>query len=279
MNISSDIQLSSVNKTTGNLTRLSVNPLILLIVATVLILYYTVFSGVSDTQMTTNGSTTFLIVILWSVFVFLMVSNGLEFFFNTNIRTLLKNLFTEEPELDIIVDKEDQDSGLLPGGTSVPEIMFEKQVFHIPDNRYNYEDAKAVCKAYGGRLATWKELKDAYDNGADWCGYGWSDGQMALFPTQYDKWVNLQKIEGHENDCGRPGINGGFIDNPNVKFGINCYGYKPEITQEEAEEMENAPLYPKTKKEIEFDKRVDYWKTKLNQIMVAPFNKNSWTMI
>ena len=48
--------------------------------------------------------------------------------------------------------------------------------------------------------------------------------QLALFPTQYGKWERLQKIKGHENDCGRPGINGGYIDNPNVKFGINCYG-------------------------------------------------------
>ena len=26
--------------------------------------------------------------------------------------------------------------------------------------------------------------------------------------------------------CGRPGINGGFIDNPYIKFGANCYGVK-----------------------------------------------------
>ena len=51
---------------------------------------------------------------------------------------------------------------------------------------------------------------------------------MAYFPTQYDKWKKLQTIKGHENDCGRPGINGGFIDNPNVRFGINCFGYKPK---------------------------------------------------
>ena len=43
---------------------------------------------------------------------------------------------------------------------------------------------------------------------------------MALFPTQYEHWEHLQKIKGHENDCGRPGVNGGYIDNPNkIKIG------------------------------------------------------------
>ena len=102
---------------------------------------------------------------------------------------------------------------------------------------------------------------------------------MALYPTQYDKWARLQKIEGHEHDCGRPGINGGYIANPNVRFGVNCYGYKPKITQEEAEAMKLAPLYPSTRRERAFDKRVDYWRDNLSQIQVAPFNHNNWSVI
>jgi hypothetical protein len=39
----------------------------------------------------------------------------------------------------------------------------------------------------------------------------------------------LQKIKGHEHDCGRPGVNGGYIANPLVKFGVNCYGNKRKI--------------------------------------------------
>jgi hypothetical protein len=38
---------------------------------------------------------------------------------------------------------------------------------------------------------------------------------MALYPTQYNTWKELQKIKGHENDCGRPGINGGYMINQN----------------------------------------------------------------
>jgi hypothetical protein len=204
----------------------------------------------------------------------------MSYFFDFNVIASLKNFWSPEPILDIIVDPEDRMGDALSSQmTQVPEIMTEKQVFHIPDNKYTYDDAKAICRAYGGRLATWKEINNAYEKGADWCGYGWSDGQMALFPTQYDKWANLQTIKGHEHDCGRPGINGGYIDNPNVRFGVNCYGYKPLITQEDLIQMSSTPPYPITKREIEFEKKVEQWKEQLDDIDVAPFSHNQWSMV
>ena len=63
-------------------------------------------------------------------------------------------------------------------------IVTDKQVFNIPGNHYTYDDAKAMCKAYNAELATYDQVEQAYNLGADWCNYGWSDGQMALFPTQ-----------------------------------------------------------------------------------------------
>ena len=92
-----------------------------------------------------------------------------------------------------------------------------------------------------------------------------------------DKWNKLQKIEGHEHDCGRPGINGGYIANPNVRFGINCYGNKPKITAKESKIMNEPNIFPKSKKEIEFENRVKYWKTKIKSILVSPFNHNNWS--
>ena len=86
----------------------------------------------------------------------------------------------------------------------------------------------------------------------------------------------MQKIPGHENDCGRAGINGGYIANPNVKFGVNCYGYKPKITNEEEELMKTATPYPESAKDIAFQKRVDYWKNKVDEILVSPFNYSTW---
>ena len=150
-------------------------------------------------------------------------------------------------------------------------------MFHIPSNTYTYTDAKAVCSAYDSDLASYNEISDAFDKGADWCSYGWSADQMAFFPTQEEKWNDLQKVKGHENDCGRTGINGGYIANPNVRFGANCYGYKPVITAAEADNMSNQPLYPKTAEEINFDSKVSYYKNKLNDILISPFNNASWS--
>ena len=99
---------------------------------------------------------------------------------------------------------------------------------------------------------------------------------MALFPTQQQTFDRLQTIDGHHHDCGRPGINGGYIANPQVKFGVNCYGYKPKINQEEEELMKTSSPYPETMKDLAFQKRVDYWKNNVDEILVSPFNHNTW---
>ena len=48
----------------------------------------------------------------------------------------------------------------------------------------------------------------------------------------------------------RTGVNGGFIANPAVRFGANCFGYKPKITSEEQDAMDTASEYPKTRKDM-----------------------------
>ena len=82
-----------------------------------------------------------------------------------------------------------------------------------------------MCEALDSRLATEDEVKEAYQNGADWCNYGWSQGQKALYPTQQ---TTHDSLDGYENDiqCGDVGVNGGYFDS-NLEFGVNCYGYKP----------------------------------------------------
>ena len=262
----------------------SVNPTVILVLSVIIIGYYVLFASLGVSNGSSSNSSAgsgmlFVEILLWGVFVVLILLNGMSYIFNVDITASIKNLFSDTPEIDIIVDPDDMAGGQTDQETTVPELKFEKQVFHIPGNKYSYSNSKAVCKAYGGRLATYKEIDKAYDKGADWCSFGWSDGQMALYPTQYDKWEKLQTIKGHEHDCGRPGINGGFIDNKAVRFGINCFGYKPKITENESQLMAETPLYPVTNKEIAFDKKVDYWRDKLPEILVAPFNYNNWSII
>ncbi len=43
--------------------------------------------------------------------------------------------------------------------------------------------------------------------------------------------------------------------------------------------MENTPLYPITQEELNFEKRVNYWKTRINNILVSPFNNKKWSRV
>jgi hypothetical protein len=54
---------------------------------------------------------------------------------------------------------------------------------------------------------------------------------------------------------------------------------KPRINSTEEDLMANEPIYPKTLKEIAMEKRVNYWKDKLSQILVSPFNHDSWAKL
>ena len=102
---------------------------------------------------------------------------------------------------------------------------------------------------------------------------------MALFPTQREKWEKLQKKPGHEKECGHPGVNGGYDKNVNALYGANCYGPRPSIDKEEAARMREKPFYTKNQNELVFDSRVNYWRGKLNEIAMAPFNHDNWSML
>lgn len=258
------------------------NKSVIIILVIVLILYIILFISLGDSAQSpppsyavSNSGSGKITIILVAFFIILVIINGYQYFFGVDIVAKLKNLFTGNPEVDITVDTSRAKAAKAP----VPEILIRPQVFNIPENNFIYQDAKALCSAYGARLAKYKEVEEAYKDGADWCNYGWSDGQMALFPTQQKTYDELQKIEGHENDCGRPGVNGGYMANPLLKFGVNCYGYKPRMTSTEQELMETEPIYPKTLKDLAIENRVNYWKDKLSEVLVSPFNQNTWSRL
>jgi len=156
----------------------------------------------------------------------------------------------------------------------------QDEVFNISNNLYTYDDAKAVCTAYGARLATYDEVEEAYNKGGEWCNYGWSQDQLALFPTQKLTWFKLQKNPAHKNDCGRPGVNGGYMENPYIRFGVNCYGKKPVATEKDKQEMEaNKEInVPKTPEELLLDKKVQFWKENADKLLnINSFNYNKWS--
>ena len=269
------------NDTYDYINNLLSNPTVVIILFIILVAYLILFVSLGNnisnqsSEINSNTGSSILTIIAISFFIILLLINGLQYFFSIDIIARIINIFSGNPEIDIKVDTSRIDAINAP----VPEILIKPQVFNIPNNEYIYSDAKALCKAYGARLATYNEVEEAYKSGGEWCNYGWSDGQMALYPTQKKTFEELQKIDGHENDCGRPGINGGYMANPLLKFGVNCYGYKPRMTNDERDLMENEPIYPKTLKDIAMENRVNYWKNKLSEIIVSPFNHNSWSKI
>jgi len=249
------------------------NPMVFIIILLIIVAYYAFSSslepGILGNSNSQKSGGIFGIIII-VILVILILINALQYFFSINVTAYIRGLFTPKTTFDIVVDQ----SKYQPA--PVPEIRFKKQVFNIPGNYYNYDNAKALCKAYGAELATYEQIEKAYNSGAEWCNYGWSSNQLALFPTQKKTYNELQKIPGHENDCGRPGINGGYIENPNVQFGVNCYGYKPKITSDEEELMKTSTPYPETPQDIAFQKKVDLFKNNLDEILVSPFNYNTW---
>ncbi len=231
------------------------NPNVRLIL-TIVIIYIFLFSIINsysnpDTSPTTKLFITIVEILLWIGFVFIIILNYENQY---DIKKLFLNFYDikkYEPP---------------------PPPEQKEEVFHIPSNKYTYKDATEVCTAFKGRLATYQEVENAYNNGANWCSYGWSADQMALFPIQNSVYNELKNIPGHEHDCGRPGINGGYMKDNTMKFGINCFGKKPVKSELDAKYMESysfSPYYDE--KKIELAKQ-----DKVKNLLVAPFNKEKW---
>lgn len=153
----------------------------------------------------------------------------------------------------------------------------KKEVFNIADNKYTYADAEPLCKAFGAELATYDQVKEAWGKGADWCNYGWVKGQAAIYPTQQSTYDKLQS--GPEDDrmaCGMPGVNGGYFDNPELRFGVNCYGVKP--SQNDADirnKMQNKESM--TTDALAYDRKVQNYKAHKDEIGLNSFNSESWS--
>jgi hypothetical protein len=248
--------------------------IVFLIIVVIYLIYSDYLGNYSDDSNSSFWSKSFGYIIIFIILI-LILFNALQYFFSINITAYINGLFTPKTTLNIVVN--DQNNSALPP-SPIPEIKWKNQVFNIPGNVYNYENAKALCTAYGAKLANYSQIEEAYKEGGEWCNYGWSDGQMALFPTQKNTFDKLQTINGHEHDCGRPGINGGYIANPQIKFGVNCYGHKPKMTNEEEQLMETTTPYPESAKDIAFQKRVDYWRNKIDEILVSPFDYKNWSV-
>jgi hypothetical protein len=158
---------------------------------------------------------------------------------------------------------------ILPSGSG--------EVFNVAQNKFTFYDAEPLCRAMGAELATYEQVKDAWSKGADWCNYGWVKGQMAVYPTQKDTYERLQAgPEDERGACGTVGINGGYFDNPEFRYGVNCYGNKPEQSAHDQEQLMSEGKIPKSTETLKIDKMVAEFKEDADTLYVKPFNDQKW---
>jgi hypothetical protein len=95
------------------------------------------------------------------------------------------------------------------------------EVFHVGGYNYLPTEATQVCKDKGASVATVEQVKQAFNDGAEWCSWG----HTRTFPS----------YPMQTTDCGIIGTNimSDFNpSNPGVswnggRYGVNCWGVKP----------------------------------------------------
>ena len=156
----------------NNLNNLGTNPFVLVVLILIIIVYYILFtflgnSITDDDDYEPSMSFFILQALLWGLFILLIFVNGLAYFFNIDVVTELKNIFSKEPEITV------------KSTVSKSDISLNfNEVYHVPGNRFTYHDAKAVCNAFEGEMATYEQLRESQNKGASWCSYGWTKDQL-----------------------------------------------------------------------------------------------------
>lgn len=254
------------------------------------VLYTSIFIiGIPMTYETKPTSIKILESGAWIVFLSTLISWFCSYVLGINIGDLFYKFISDllnmlEVGNTITTGNTISGNGNINGTNSsiTSSILKEKgnQVFNISNNLYTYDDSQAICKSYGARLATYDDIEKSYNDGGEWCNYGWSEGQMIYYPTQKNTWDKLQKDDKKKNNCGRPGINGGYMKNPYLLFGVNCFGKKPDPKPEDLKYMEskNDMLKPSTKTDKLMDTKVKFWMDhSANLLKINSFNHNKWS--
>lgn len=170
-----------------------------------------------------------------------------------------------------------QESAMVEQSNLANILPGKKQVFNIATNKHRYSDAEPLCKAFGAELATYDQVKEAWSKGADWCNYGWVKGQAAVYPTQQETYDKLQAGPEDQRDaCGVTGVNGGYFDNPDLKFGVNCYGERPSENDTDVRKKMGADgiISPDG---LEYNRKVRDYKANMTEIPINPFSERVWS--
>ena len=96
---------NSMNSTIAN-----ANPLVLIALTVIVLFYFILFSylgynPVAQRQEQSPGMK-LIELIMWGLLIFLVLINGIQYFFELDIRTAINNIFKGKPEVDITVAPE-----------------------------------------------------------------------------------------------------------------------------------------------------------------------------
>ena len=197
-----------------------------------------------------------------------------------NLENELEEIVKEVPE--VITEVATETSSFIEKEEEIVTNMLKsKEVFNIDKNLFTYEEAPLVCKALGAELATYDQVKKAHKKGANWCNYGWTDNQMALFPIQSTIYNNMTDDE--QKGCGKPGVNGGYFDDKSIKLGVNCYGKKIDpdpakivYIEEEHNNQYSSEITNDSPQKTEIMNKYEELKN-AGKLVIRPFNTNKWS--
>ena len=229
---------------------------------------------------TPEGSSSFSLDLSYFVMWFALLLNIFVIFFKDLLNIPILTII--EDSINYILYGEVVQDVYIPNTITKPSTITPQpaeEVFNVSNNLYTFETAPLVCSALGARLASYDEIEDAYNKGADWCSYGWSENQMGFFPTQKETWKKLQSNNAMKNSCGRPGVNGGYMRNPNMKLGVNCYGIKPPASELDKKRMATSNIVPVTTDDVINKLTVKYLKENADKMLkLNPHSKGDWSV-
>ena len=115
------------NNINTNFVNGNTSPVILVILTIIIVCYYIIFSylDVSVPQQTIESrGMSFLELLMWGLIVFLVLINGLQYFFKIDVKAAINNLTSDTPEIDLQIDNiQDNETDKLPVEKGLEEMM------------------------------------------------------------------------------------------------------------------------------------------------------------
>lgn len=200
--------------------------------------------NMKQVEIKDNYKAIFLFIIS-IIFIFI----GLNYIYGITLSDISKtiNIFNNYDN-DHGDDNTSKDSNIISSILTVDD----NEVYNVSSSLYSYNEAKALCKSFGAKLASPTQVYNSYQSGASWCNPSWSAGQNLLFPSQEIDVNLVNRDEKTAGSCGKSGLNGYYESNPDQKHPVNCYGIPPAgvsldtNTLAQLEDTHNSSTYNST---------------------------------